>query len=270
MQKNKIGVGIITCDRIDFFKKANSSLRRALKKHSDAEYICINDGKQSFNISGSCIKTEGYTGVAKAKNLALKHLIEKDCEHIFLMEDDIEIIDDNIFDAYINTSKATGLKHLNFGLHGNHNRDSKGNPTIIKTVNYGNGISIDLYPNVLGAFSYYHRNVLDDIGLMPTYYFNALEHVDHTYKASLKGYTSPWRYFADINNSSEYIKDIIPDHKQSKIRNNPKFQENFMKSLNVFIEKNGFSVVQGYGPAEKVIPIDNCIIKLKEIYGKQQ
>ena len=108
----------------------------------------------------------------KTNNLSLSS------QNLSMTDDDIQKMNDKVFDAYIKTSKATGLKHLNFGLHGNHNRDSYGNPTIIKTVNYGNGISIDLYPNVLGAFSYYHRSVLDDVGLMPTYYFDALEAVE--------------------------------------------------------------------------------------------
>jgi GT2 family glycosyltransferase len=267
MVKNKKGCAIITCDRPDFFKKCYNSV-----KNSNITIIVIDDGEKPIDQSVELenihhyIKTKGKQGVAIAKNMAFDYFLDNDYEHIFLIEDDIEIIDENVFDVYINTSKATGLKHLNYGLHGNHNRDAYGNPTIIKTVNYGNGISIDLYPNVLGAFSYYHRSVLEHVGLMPTCYFNALEHVDQTYKASLKGYTSPWRYFADVHDSSKSIKDIVPDHQQSKIRNNPNFQENFIKSLDIFIKNNGFSVVQGYGTPEKIISEKECVEKLKEIY----
>jgi hypothetical protein len=267
MQKGKIGCGLITCDRIDFFKKSYFSISNI----NNIELVVVNDGNDEIihllnNKNTDYIKTKGREGVAIAKNKAMQYLLDIECEHIFLMEDDIEIIDNNVFEAYINISKSTGLKHLNYGLHGNHNRDAVGNPTIIKTVNYGHDISIDLYPNVLGAFSYYHRTVLEDVGLMPTCYFNALEHVCQTYRASKSGYTSPWRYFADIHNSSQYIKDIVPDHQQSKIRNDPKFQENFMKSLDIFIKNNEFSVVHGYGPPENIIPLDECVQKLKEIY----
>ena len=264
MGKNKIGIGLITCDRESFFKIAEKSLSLIDK---DVEIIIINDGNQIVDSKYKIINTpKPKSGVAIAKNTAFKYFLDKNYENIFLMEDDVEIFDGNIIKDYINTSKATGLKHLNFGLHGNHNRDPYGNPMVIKTINYRNGISIDLYPNVLGAFSYYHRSVLENVGLMPTCYLNALEHVDQTYKASLKGYTSPWRYFADVHDSSKYLKDIVPDHQQSKIRNNPNFQENFMKSLDIFIKNNGFSVVQGYGTPEKIISEKECIEKLKEIY----
>jgi GT2 family glycosyltransferase len=266
MQKNKIGVGIITCDRPDFLKKCLSSI----KNNHNLTIVVVDDGldavvDEQFKVAS--IKTKGKIGVGAAKNRALKFLIENKCEHLFLLEDDIEIIDNNVFDAYINTSKSTGLKHLNYGLHGNHNRDAYGNPTIIKTVDYGH-TKIDLYPNILGAFSYYHVSVLEDIGLIDEDYYNALEHVDHTYKASLKRYTSPWRYFVDIHESSKYIKDIVPDHQQSKIRNEQDFQRIFKNGVDLFIKKNGFSVIQGYGSPEKIISEKECIKILKQIYNE--
>lgn len=267
MEKNKIGCAIITCDRPEFFKKSYDSV----ENNHNITIVVIDDGEKSIDKSVELervhyIKTKGKQGVAIAKNKAFDYLLDNDCEHIFLMEDDVEIIDQNVFDAYINTSKATGLKHLNYGLHGNHNRDSYGNPTIIKTVNYGNGISVDLYPNVLGAFSYYHRSVLENVGLIDDEYYLSMEHVDHTYKASLKGYTSPWRYFADVHDSYKYLEDIVPDHKKSKIRNEKNFQEIFKNGVDLFIKKNGFSVIQGYGPPENIISMNDCIEKLKEIY----
>ena len=81
-------------------------------------------------------------------------------------------------------------------------------PNILKTINYPNtDVSIDLYPNVLGAFSYYHIDVLKDVGLMDENFYNAMEHVDHTYQIIKKGYNPPFRYFVDVN-GSEYSSMI--------------------------------------------------------------
>jgi GT2 family glycosyltransferase len=266
----KIGVGLITCDRPEFFKISYDSLCDATN-NQNIEHVVVNDGETDVVVNQEkYIKTKGKTGVAKAKNLALKYLLQKGCTHIFLMEDDIQITNFGVFEAYIEASKTTGIKHFNYALHGNHNMDRFGNPTIRKTVKYPNtDISIDLYPNVLGAFSYYHIDVLKDVGLMDEDYYLSMEHVDHTYKASLKNYTSPWRYFADIHNSFEYLKDIVPDHQQSKIRNKSNFQEIFKNGLDLFIKKNGFSVVQGYGPLEEIVTMSDCITKLKEIYNNK-
>lgn len=271
MQKNKIGVGIITCDREDFYIKASESLSKALQIYPDYETITINDGTNKLKYQPlNLIDTIGRQGVGKAKNAALKFLIKKECEHIFLMEDDIQIYNPFVFEEYIKTSKVTGIKHLNYGLHGNHNRDGYGNPTIRKTVNYPDNTKIDLYPNLLGAFSYFHRSVLDDIGLIDEDYYNAMEHVDHTYRAIKAGYHPPFRWFADVHGSDKMLKDIVPDHQQSKIRNESDFQETFKKGIDLFIEKQGFSVIGGYGPTEKHYTEEECVNSLQEIWKKRK
>ena len=267
---HKIGVGLITCDRPDFFKKSFFSLFDIVQEMDNIDYVIINDGKEKLPIYPiNYIETDGYTGVAKAKNKALQYLIDNGCEHIFLMEDDIQIIDRNVFNLYINASIKTGIKHFNYGLHGNHNKTHLGEPNVLRTIQYPNtDISVDLYPNVLGAFSYYHIDTIKEVGLMDERFYNAMEHVDHTYQIIKKGYHPPFRYFADVNGSRNYLKDIVPDHQQSKIRSEKDFQQTFKKGLDVFIEKNNFSVVNGYGPEEKVATEEETIKCLKEIWKK--
>jgi hypothetical protein len=265
----KIGVGLITCDRPEFFKISYDSLCHAIDGNNIDCFI-VNDGDCELDIiEKNYKKTEGRTGVAKAKNIALKHFINLNYTHIFLMEDDVKIKNSEVFDAYIQASKQTGIKHFNYALHGNHNLDQFGVPTIRKTVKYPDStISIDLYPNVLGAFSYYHIDTLKDAGLMDECFYNALEHVDHTYQIIKKGYHPPFRWFADITNSSQYLSDIVPDHQQSKIRNNENFQKVFKDGLDNFIKKNKFSVVNGYGPSEDISTEDETIKVLRNIWKK--
>jgi GT2 family glycosyltransferase len=271
MQKDKIGVGIITCDRKDFFVKAHTSLWRALENYPKHTAIVVNDGSDDIQDAKYTVcKTTGKEGVGKAKNAALRFLMDNHCEHIFLMEDDIEIIDPNVFNEYIKTAKVTGVKHLNYALHGNHNQDVYKNPTIRKTVNYPDNTKLDLYPNLLGAFSYFHRSVLDEVGLIDEDYYNAMEHVDHTYRIIKADYHPPFRWFADVHGSNKMLNDIVPDHQQSKIRNEANFQDTFKKGLDLFIEKQGFSVAGGYGPLEKLISEEECIKSLQEIWKKKK
>jgi len=263
MENDKIGLGLITCDRPDFFEKAYKSITR-----NDLMLVVVDDGTTSIkqNIDTNYIKTKGREGVAKSKNKALRFLLDNDCEHIFLMEDDIEVADQSVFEKYIETVKSTGIKHFNYALHGHHNLNHLDQPTVRKSVNYPDDIIIDLYPNLLGAFSYYHRDVLNDIGLMDEAFYNAMEHVDHTYQAIKKGYHPPFRWFADIHESSKYLKDIVPDHQNSKIRSDENFQSVFKKGLDTFIQKNKFSVVQGYGPDEKSYSEQETLDELKNIW----
>jgi GT2 family glycosyltransferase len=271
MEKNKIGVGIITCDREDFYIKASGSLSKALQTYTNYETVTVNDGTSKLKYQPiNLINTTGKEGVGKAKNAALKFLIERDCEHIFLMEDDIEISNPFVFQEYIKTANNTGVRHLNYALHGNHNMSPFGTPIVRKTVNYPDGTKLDLYGNLLGAFSYFHKSVLDDIGLIDEDYYNAMEHVDHTYRAIKAGYHPPFRWFADVHGSNKMLKDIVPDHQQSKIRNQTDFQEKFKKGIDLFIEKQGFSVIGGYGPAEKQISEEEALTSLKNIWKSNQ
>ena len=162
------------------------------------------------------------TGVwQQLKNTALKYLMEKGCEHIFLMEDDMLIKDDSVFERYILNSMSTGIKHYNYALHGPANKmsgvafsnledrkdvDGEPNPRIV--VEYGDGTVLCMYPNCVGAFSYYHRSVIDKIGYFDTGYKNAWEHVDHTLVAIKHWMHPPFWYFADIDESWKYLSDI--------------------------------------------------------------
>lgn len=258
----KIGLGLITCDRPEFFKISSNSILKL-----DCIKIVVDDGENKVSTLVDKIDTEHpKSGVGKAKNKALNYLVKEGCEHIFLMEDDIEILDEKIFELYIKASESTGIKHFNFALHGNHNLDYLGRPNIRKTINYPDNVKINLYPNVLGAFSYYHKDVLNDVGLMDENFYNALEHVDHTYQIIKKGYHPPFRWFADVENSRVYLKDIVPDHQQSKIRNEYNFLKTFEKALDFFIEKNKFSVVHGRGTPEKLHSEEEMLNSLKEIW----
>jgi len=271
---SKIGIGLITCDRPHFLKKSLKRLENfSFITRGNAKFVIVDDGNSTAIIDdrpefAKYIKTSGRIGVAKAKNLALQYLIDEKCSDYFLLEDDIEILSESIFDSYIEASKKTGIQHFNYGLHGNHNRDQNGLPVIRNSNSYPNGITIDLYGNLLGALSYFSKKCLDDIGLLDENFYNAMEHVDHTYQSILKGYHPPFRWFADISNTEGLIKDIVDDHKESVIRSQDNFQETFKNGLDQFIKKNNFSVVHGYGPAEKFSSFDEVKQSLKNIWNQ--
>ena len=70
--------------------------------------------------------------------MALKHLLEKDCDYIILVEDDM-LFKDNIFKEYIKAHKATGIQHFMFAYHGPANKAgvSGGKPVPRKIIDYG-------------------------------------------------------------------------------------------------------------------------------------
>jgi len=260
----KIGVGIITKDRPQFLKKLLDSIDGC----NWLDLIIINDG-DSFQCPGYnyYIHTnETNLGVAASKNKAMKHLLDIGCDHIFLIEDDMFIKDQNIFQAYINASKKSGIQHFNFSQHGfaNKIRNNVGeiiaNPKI--TVRYDN-TGISFYQHCVGSFSYYSRKCLEDVGLMDERYYNACEHVDHTYEIIKKGYHPPFWWFADIENSWEYIGDDGWSFETSSICSNPSFTEYVKKADNIFLKKHGHLPTQTH-----LVEMDDFGKYLKEIKKK--
>ncbi len=211
---NKIGIGIITCNRIDFFKEL------ILTVPDVDNIVIVNDGDPYpeqfyFNKPTEIIQHKKNKGIAKSKNDALTYLLDNNCEHIFLFEDDIKIVDPTIIENYINASKVSGILHFNYAYHGAWNKTSGGDPKPSKTVTYDNSLNICFFHNITGALSYFRDTALKKAGLMDETYKNVLEHVDHTYQIIKAGFHPPFRWFADVEESFYKIGELDPLLSQS-------------------------------------------------------
>lgn len=237
----KIGLGIITCNRPHLLEK----LLRSINGCNWAEMIVINDGDP--------VKIDGFNyyihdnernlGVAKSKNKALKHLMAMGCEHIFLIEDDMYIKDESIFDKYIEASEKSGIHHLMFGYHGpaNKNGISHGKPCPRLVVDYGD-FSLAFNQHCVGAFCYYSRKCLEDVGLIDEKFRNAFDHVSHSYELAQKGYSTPYWWWADLANSIEYIEEQVCSEESSSIKTPEREEEwanNIRNSMEYFKDKFG-------------------------------
>ena len=71
-------------------------------------FVIVNDGTPytdgSYPENAHIIQHETNKSVGQAKNSAIEYLMSQGCEHIFIMEDDVLIKDENVFDQYIKTS----------------------------------------------------------------------------------------------------------------------------------------------------------------------
>ena len=185
------------------------------------ELVIVNDGypypENVYPNNAKVIQHLNNKGIAKTKNDALRYLYEKNCEYMFLSEDDVIINGNNIFAKYIMASELSGIKHFNFGyVKENLGRD--GNFLIKKIIDYS-GIRIAFFNNLSGTFSYFHREVIESVGYMDENFKNALEHVDHTYQIIKSGFHPPLRWFADILDSNQFLIDQDELSKNSLIQN---------------------------------------------------
>lgn len=232
----RIGVGIVTCNR----QKHLQILLDSLHGCNWLEMIVINDGEPvsmdgwNYYIDDNDVNL----GVGKSKNRALRHLLNIGCDHIFLIEDDIFVKDPLVFQAYINASKKSGIQHFNYSQHGIANKNPNGDPSPRYIIDY-DGSEVAFYPHCVGAFSYYSRKCLEECGLMDEKYYNACEHVDHTYEIIKKCMHPPFWHFADIQNSWKYLGDDGWSIETSSICSAPNFRENVNNADQIFVKKHG-------------------------------
>ena len=277
--KQKIGVGIITCDRPTYLH----NLLNSIKICTFDELVIINDGK---NISGpnftypcTYIRNDTNLGVGKSKNKAMQHLLDKGCDYIFIIEDDTIILDKLIFDRYIQASKETGIQHFNFGpgtpfnrrqtisnydLHNRHLLDNESKPNPKITIEYKNNVKIDLYEHVAGVFSFFTKEILQSVGVHNEKFHNAWEHVDHTFRIIKANGHPPFWWFADIHDSVRYLSIPSDSIDRSTTSTN---KEEWIKNINVGREV--YRNIHGFYP--NMCPHTNkegVIKSLKDIRSK--
>jgi len=256
--RDTIGVGMVTYKAEDRIKQSAATIPGWVK-----HFVIVNDGTpydpSAYPEHAHIIQHKENKSVGQAKNSAIDYLMEQGCDHIFIIEDDILIQNEAVFDRYIKTSLNTGIKHLNYALQGPANKkgaegfenlaerakqDHLTEPNPRQIIKYPDGYEIAMYPNSVGAFSYYQREVLEKIGGFDKAYKNAWEHVDHTMEAFKQGFTTPYWWFADINESWKYIKDIEGCIENSTIAHTDTWNEYYKSGFLHFKRKYGF------GPTE--------------------
>ena len=258
MSKEKIGVGIITCNRPDYLKGLLNSLQSC--RETIDELVIVNDGEPLVGvdvdkIKGYLLQNKTNLGVAKSKNEALKHLIKAGCEYFFLIEDDMLIKEATVFQQYVDACKASGIQHFNYGpgspfnrkqtikdydLHNRHLLDEKSEPNPKLIVGYKNNINVALYEHTVAMFSFFTKKALQVVGGFPEEYDRCWEHVDHTYQIIKAGFHPPFWWFADLANSQELIEEAPGAIEKSSIaKDKNEWMQRVMEGREIYKQKHG-------------------------------
>lgn len=226
---SKIGVAISTYNRQEYLEDLLNTLPFDRVDH----VVVVKDGggeEYDFNHdSVEYIEFAGNHGVATSKNMGIAMLLKHDVEHMFLLDDDVIIKDDNVFDEYINTAKLSGVYHLLFSRI----MDNK----VIHTHVDSN---IDLFTNCCGAFMYVHRAIIKHVGDFDQRYINAYEHIDFYYRCEKLGLVPKFWWFPDVKDSDKFLMDH--PNNQSTLFGDNLNKETLSLSTNYFIKKHGHFV----------------------------
>lgn len=253
----KIGIGIITCNRLDYLR----NLLKTIPKDRINELVVINDGspvndyvEKEFEF-GYWIDNPVNLGVGKSKNKAIKHLMSLKCDYIFIIEDDMLIKDPIVFDKYIEAYKKSGIHHFNYGpgspfnrkqtiqdfdLHNRHllNQHSEPNPKLV--IEYSKDVKVALYEHTVAMFSFFTKEVIEKVGYIDEDFYNAWEHVDHTYRIIKAGYHPPFWWFADIADSDKFLTEAPGAIDNSSIANkSEQWAKNVYGGREIYKKKHG-------------------------------
>jgi len=239
---NKIGVGVITC-------RAENRFKECIKQIPPVdELVIVNDGPEYppsiYPSNAEVIQHSKNKSVGISKNDALRYLIQKGCKHLFLVEDDMLIQHEKVFEHYINAAEGSGIWHLNFGYHGPANMTPDGHPHPRQIVEYEKGPAIALNVHCVGSFTYFLTSVIKAVGYYDEHYVNAWEHVSHTMRIIDAGLHTPFWWFADVADSYNYIKEYASSEVSSVIRKDEAWQKNMREGMEFFKHKHKFYPTQ--------------------------
>lgn len=255
----KIGVGITTYESQDYF----NDLYDTLPFNKIDEIVVVNGGKpysQKGVYDVNWIQHNKNYYPAYCRNDAIQFLLNRGCDHIFLIEDDMLISDVSIFERYIKASKLSGIKYFSYvsTAHGSgiaHKRTPR------LTLEYSSDVSISLYHHMCNEFTYHHRSCFDKVGIYDTQFRDPFD-VDMAYRESKTDYCPPFWWFPDITGSDDLIKNNpeAVSRLQSKDRDDGGRDSLIEEQFRKFYDKHGM-VIQRIPNESK----QNVIEKLKRI-----
>ena len=195
-------IGIVTKDRVG----PVSVLLKSVEKHIEKVTIVDASEKPSYeflkdNINGAkkyiFNSFKNYKTVNHNKNILIHDFLKSSADYLFLIEDDIKILDSDVFQKYIDISSQYNIPHMNFIL-----------PRFEKHLVYDLNEDVQVCNILYGAFSFYTRKAIEKVGLFnKDLSHQCWEHIEHTARVHKAFNFQPeFFHFPDVKDSWEMIK----------------------------------------------------------------
>lgn len=236
----KIGVGIVTYNSENYFNDLYNSLPL-----DRIDCLVVANGGEEYkgNYKANWIQHHSNFYPAVCRNDCISFLLNRNYEHIFIIEDDMILTNPNIFDAYLKASKFSGLKYFSF-VSVSEYTGTPFNRTPKLTVEYEDDTRVSFFQNMCNEFTYHHKSCFEKVGLYDSQFRDPFD-VDMTYRESQQNYAAPFWWFADIANSDEYIinNPNAVSRLQSEDRPDGSRAQRIGEQWALFYKKHGVSVV---------------------------
>lgn len=205
---NNTLIGIVTRNDFQNYKKLQDSITSCYDL-GGFTFLVINDGQSysSNEYAFQYIQNPRTKNNAGCYNIILRKAVNESFDHVFIVHDNIELLDGGVFSKYQETAYETGIPMFNFGLSATPTPpkgELKSNSRAI--INYTETCGITLNADTTSAFNYLHSSVVEKVGYYDERYKSVMESADYMYRAVEAGYAAPWGWFADIANAEKFLK----------------------------------------------------------------
>lgn len=218
------------------------NLKTALKsvRHIKDQVIIVCDGELKNRKLVNGFKFKEFTQTlypAACYNHGIRHfLTNSDVEYIFILSDQIAILDDSVYTDYINVSNQT-----NIGLFvtGKDEDDPYGrNNNLRLTVAVKNGYNISLNKGFNGNLILLKKSTVVHAGFFDERYKGAFEIGDYYKKCADAGITTQFGWFADVQNVQDNIlyQNNTPTW-QHPVLNHDSVEDRIIRGMKVFYMK---------------------------------
>tara|TARA_R110000851_G_scaffold37409_1_gene96594 strand:+ start:8360 stop:9130 length:771 start_codon:yes stop_codon:yes gene_type:complete len=204
------GIGIV------LFTLGGKNLKRALRGLTDVldKTVVVNDGKDIKLGVSEEKKIKKFINTVYEKypsacyNIGVRELLKDDSvEHIFIINDSIEILDDTLFQDYIDVHKKTKLKALYYCTDDDDPMGKFNNVRL--TVDLGDN-ELTLNMGTSGSLVYLHKDVFRKCGFFDERYRAAVEWSDFSYRLSQQNLSTPFLWFPHVKSVSDKL--IVSDN----------------------------------------------------------
>lgn len=168
-------------------------------------------------------------------NYGVRYFLDKDVDHIFILGDQLMILDDDVFTNYIKVSEQTNIEFLAYSRDEDDPFGEKNNNRL--TVELKEGMQLLLSKGFNGHLMYCRKSVFEKVGFFDERYRSSFESSDFSKRCGDKGVTTPFGWFADISKSENILYQENRPDKIHPIINSDTVEDRFLRGMKVFTTK---------------------------------
>ena len=232
------GIGIV------LFTLGGKNLKRALRGLTDVldKTVVVNDGKPIKSENKSLLGVSEGPDIKKfintvydkypsaCYNMGIRELLkDESIEHIFIINDSIEILDDTLFQDFIDVYKKTKLKALYYCREEDDPRGNFNNTRL--TVDLGDN-EITLNMGTSGSLVYLHKDVFKKCGFFDERYRAAVEWSDFSYRLSQQNLSTPFLWFPHVKSVNDKL--IVNDN---EVMYEESMEDRILRGMKLFYMK---------------------------------